>query len=133
VGTGVEEEEEKTKKKIEVQECSAAGLTAWAFWGYFSKQGQFLGYLLMNLGAILRGLHKGAASRSWGRVWRRSWWEYEERGFHGTSEASDITLVSQTLKIASLVDAFRSRGHFVASLGMCFGPNCPSTFFCVIL
>ncbi|CAM6044651.1 unnamed protein product [Sphagnum compactum] len=79
----------------------------------------------MNLGAILRGLHKGAASRSWGRVWWRSWWEYEERGFHGTSEASDITLVSQTLKIASLVDAFRSRGHFVASLdplGRTLGP-----------
>jgi 2-oxoglutarate dehydrogenase E1 component len=58
-------------------------------------------------------------------VWWRSLWEYEERGFHGTSEASDITLVSQTLKIASLVDAFRSRGHFVASLdplGRTLGP-----------
>jgi hypothetical protein len=37
VGSGVEEEEEE--KKIEDQECSAAGLTAWAFWVIFQKRG----------------------------------------------------------------------------------------------
>lgn len=50
----------------------------------------------------------------------RRWWRWDERSVHEAAEASDITLLSQTLKIASLVKAFRSRGHFVASLGMTF-------------
>jgi len=71
------------------------------------------------------------------RLWRAvvarerpaSWWRVialgagshtllrHSRFVHAPAEPSDITLVHETLKIASLVTAFRSRGHFVATLG----------------
>jgi hypothetical protein len=51
------------------------------------------------------------------RSWRHGFPLRNSRLVHAPAEASDLTLVDQTLKIASLVTAFRSRGHFVASLG----------------
>lgn len=50
------------------------------------------------------------------RSWHHGYPLRNSRLVHAPAEASDITLVNQTLKIASLVTAFRSRGHFVASL-----------------
>lgn len=92
-------------------------------WGCSWSDEQWVADWLQGVGSMVGvGLWRAVAKREM----RVNWWSWRRveahpvrnsRLVHAPAEPSDITLVDQTLKIASLITAFRSRGHFVATLG----------------